>query len=291
MRDYWHICTRGLEREVIFKSREDFVYGMNGVAVFSLMYDLRILAFCLMDNHVHFVVKGSRDACLRFIRYYKRRLSALADMTVADECLKEIGDEEYLRRVIAYVLRNPMSAGLDVLPLTYRWGSGALYFNSMYISQEMIPVQAVGKQMLRKILSSRVVLPETYRLTREMYVDPSCYVCYKEVEKLYRYPARMMFYLSRNEDMEMELESGLLGRQRYGDKELRGAVERMCREMFRSDSPEGLCVEDRYRLAARLRKKYGLSISQLARLTMSDRNILASVLLKRHPDPLRESKP
>lgn len=288
MRDYWHICTRGLEKEVIFKSEKDFVYGMNGVAVLALMYGLKILAFCLMDNHLHFVVKGGRDECLRFIKYYKRRLSSLADMTMADECLKDICDEEYLRRVIAYVLRNPMSAGLNVLPVTYRWSSGALYFNSMYSSLEMKSVSDISRRMLRKILASRVVLPETYRLTREMYVDPACYVCYKEVETLFRYPARMMFYLSRNEDMDMELESGLLVRQRYGDKELHGAVERMCREMFRSDSPDSLCVEDRYRLAAGLRKKYGLSISQLARLTMTDRKILASVLLKHPPKPLPE---
>lgn len=277
-----------MEKEAIFKSEKDFVYGMNGVAVLALMYGLKILAFCLMDNHLHFVVKGGRDECLRFIKYYKRRLSSLADMTMADECLKEIYDEEYLRRVIAYVLRNPMSAGLNVLPVTYRWSSGALYFNSMYSSLEMKFVSDISRRMLRKILASRVVLPETYRLTREMYVDPACYVCYKEVETLFRYPARMMFYLSRNEDMDMELESGLLVRQRYGDKELHGAVERMCREMFRSDSPDSLCVEDRYRLAAGLRKKYGLSISQLARLTMTDRKILASVLLKHPPKPLPE---
>lgn len=280
-----------MEKEVIFKSEKDFVYGMNGVAVLALMYGLKILAFCLMDNHLHFVVKGGRDECLRFIKYYKRRLSSLADMTMADECLKEICDEEYLRRVIAYVLRNPMSAGLNVLPVTYRWSSGALYFNSMYSSLEMKSVSDISRRMLRKILASRVVLPETYRLTREMYVDPACYVCYKEVETLFRYPARMMFYLSRNEDMDMELESGLLVRQRYGDKELHGAVERMCREMFRSDSPDSLCVEDRYRLAAGLRKKYGLSISQLARLTMTDRKILASVLLKHPPKPLPECNP
>lgn len=280
-----------MEKEVIFKSEKDFVYGMNGVAVLALMYGLKILAFCLMDNHLHFVVKGGRDECLRFIKYYKRRLSSLADMTMADECLKEICDEEYLRRVIAYVLRNPMSAGLNVLPVTYRWSSGALYFNSMYSSLEMKSVSDISRRMLRKILASRVVLPETYRLTREMYVDPACYVCYKEVETLFRYPARMMFYLSRNEDMDMELESGLLVRQRYGDKELHGAVERMCREMFRSDSPDSLCVEDRYRLAAGLRKKYGLSISQLARLTMTDRKILASVLLKHPPKPFPECNP
>lgn len=280
-----------MEKEVIFKSEKDFVYGMNGVAVLALMYGLKILAFCLMDNHLHFVVKGGRDECLRFIKYYKRRLSSLADMTMADECLKEICDEEYLRRVIAYVLRNPMSAGLNVLPVTYRWSSGALYFNSMYSSLEMKSVSDISRRMLRKILASRVVLPETYRLTREMYVDPACYVCYKEVETLFRYPARMMFYLSRNEDMDMELESGLLVRQRYGDKELHGAVERMCREMFRSDSPNSLCVEDRYRLAAGLRKKYGLSISQLARLTMTDRKILASVLLRHPPKPLPECNP
>ena len=67
----------------------------------------------------------------------------------------------------------------------------------------------------------------------------------------------MMFYMSRNEDMEMELASGILDRHRYGDKELRGVVIQMCREMFQSDSPESLCVEDRYRLADALRRNMG----------------------------------
>ena len=52
-KSYWHICTDGLAREIIFKDVKDYIFGMNGVPALSLSYDITVLAFCLMSNHVH----------------------------------------------------------------------------------------------------------------------------------------------------------------------------------------------------------------------------------------------
>ena len=31
MKGYWHVCTDGLEKGLIFKDKDDFIFGMNGV--------------------------------------------------------------------------------------------------------------------------------------------------------------------------------------------------------------------------------------------------------------------
>lgn len=121
---YWHICTDGLSREIIFKSEDDFIFGMNGVPVYSFHFDVRIMAFCLMSNHVHFITYGSGTGCKGFIRGYRKRLSCLTDMHAASVSIKLIDDTDYLMKAIGYVLRNPVGAGEKVLPTTYRWGSG-----------------------------------------------------------------------------------------------------------------------------------------------------------------------
>ena len=58
MKGYYHVSSHGLERNDIFKSREDFIQGMNDVAICVLGYDVLILCFCLMSNHFHFCSTG-----------------------------------------------------------------------------------------------------------------------------------------------------------------------------------------------------------------------------------------
>ena len=58
---YFHVYTKGLEDRLIFRDREDFIAGMNLVAVVCFSVEVRLLAFVLMSNHVHFVVRGSRE--------------------------------------------------------------------------------------------------------------------------------------------------------------------------------------------------------------------------------------
>lgn len=93
MKEYWHVCTDGLEKGLIFKDKDDFIFGMNGVPVCALRHDVYVLAFCLMDNHVHFILAGDEFSCRNFILSYKRRLFSLADLDGVDVCMKKIEDK------------------------------------------------------------------------------------------------------------------------------------------------------------------------------------------------------
>ena len=277
----WHICTEGLEDDLIFKSAGDFVYGMNGVPVCALTSGVSILCFCLMDNHVHFIVNGTEADGERFIRQYLRRLSRLVRIPVEKASMKLIDDDEYLRQAVGYVLRNPVKA-YNVMPADYPWGSGALYFDDCVIAarhSDYDTVSAIGVVKMRKLLGSRVRLPDDYKVSPEGMVCPECYVYISAVEELYsNRPARMMYYLSVNKDMEMELSGDMLHKAKYRDADLLGTVSDICRESFSKNGPADLRLEDRYRLADILRRRYGLGIKQLARLTVTKPALLKIVL-------------
>ena len=164
---------------MIFRSREDFVYGMNGVPVCALMCGVDVLSFTLMTNHVHFVVTGREDSCLGFMRNYRRRLSRLADMGGNSAVgMKEIPDKETFMRTVAYVLRNSLSSDPEVLPLFYKWGSGSCYFrkDSLLLPVEYRRVSDFGYREIRKMLHSNLALPDDYRLTPEGTICPANYV-------------------------------------------------------------------------------------------------------------------
>lgn len=277
MENFYHICTQGLPRADIFYSEEDYIFGMNGIPLFAHIFDVRILAFCLMSNHVHFVVNGKENNCKAFIMNYKRRLSFIADVSSADVCMKAVLTEDYLKRVIAYVLRNPVDAELPGLPYYYKWSSAKAYFNPERHMQGR-RFSTLTAREARKILHSHHSLPEDYIIDHSGLIDPKNYVDYKAVEDLFNYIGSFMFYLSRNEKMEMELTSEKLRKSKYTDKELRASVQELCESLFRVHSPDDLSIENRYTLAIRLRKRYGLGPKQLGRLTGADPERLKEVL-------------
>lgn len=96
---------------------------------------IRLPAFCLMDNNVHFVLEGCRAGCNQFIINYKRTL-----LSFLKKCRKRVIPEttvpgtvgiegtDRLLTVIAYVLRNPVAADINYLPQDYKWGSASTYF-------------------------------------------------------------------------------------------------------------------------------------------------------------------
>ena len=52
---HWLITTKHLEDRLLFRDLEDFIVGMNYMAVLSYKFGVIILAFILMSNHIHCV--------------------------------------------------------------------------------------------------------------------------------------------------------------------------------------------------------------------------------------------
>ena len=114
--------------------------------------------------------------------------------------------EAYLMRVIGYVLRNPLPAGLKVLPIFYEWSSASLYFSG---GNPSIPGDRLYSTLTfkeqRKLIKSHAEIPGHFCVSSDGLIRPACYVDYEAVENLFGAPGRLLYRLSRNDDAELEL--------------------------------------------------------------------------------------
>ena len=213
---YYHICSDGNFSSVLFRNTTDFKAAMNRIAVCAYKTPgIKILAFVLMDNHVHFVVSCmSESACRKFIAeffrltgkynwdYYRQKATVRG---IPVKVIRET-DEDSLKTVIAYVLKNPTKARLGMF-FNYPWGTGALYFGgSKEYEQSLVrlgdvSVEEAGLYTVRRQCRTLFHLPADWIL-RDGVILPDNYVDVQAVEKLYGTPRSYMYFLSLNKDTD-----------------------------------------------------------------------------------------
>ena len=272
----FHICTDGLAKSIMFRDEKDFICGMNDIPICMTGCNITLYCFCLMGNHVHFVLKGVEKDCICFIRKYKRLRTLRLQKKYGDYMplhdagisLNNINDDEYLKNAIAYVMRNPLAAGLKTMPGEYPWSSAHLYFASKSMSEESSPVKSFTLKNLRRILNSRIILPPEYKIRNEETVLPESYVDYKSVNSLFGSPKRLLYYLSSCNDTAMEVDSTqLITRMTYHDYELIPELRRICIEKFGKQEFEAVSLKDKILAAKELKKRFGANPKQISRLT------------------------
>ncbi len=141
---YWHVYTSGKETPVLFATKEDLSFVMNVIAQAALEFrptysrngfqtgGVVIIAFEVMNNHLHFILSGSQEDILAFIAFIKRRLSrTIRDARCLEANMKSIDNLVSLRNNIVYVNRNGYVADPNYTPFNYPWGTGRFYFNDI----------------------------------------------------------------------------------------------------------------------------------------------------------------
>ena len=144
--DYYHVMMRGNNRENIFKDKNQkifFIELLKG-SVEDKLVD--IAGYCIMDNHVHIIIKSELSNLSKFIKSintkYAMRFNKQKDRVghVFQGRYKSeiISDEIYLLQVIRYVHNNPVIARIVKSPDDYRWSSYREYIKvGTIISKEV----------------------------------------------------------------------------------------------------------------------------------------------------------
>ena len=136
IKNCWHFYTDGNAVDTLFHDKDDFIDAMNRVFIVCEKHKAIILAFCLMDTHVHFVLHGEYDDCNKFmhdyiyhtsIRISKRHneRNKLSRISISHQV---IDNDLYLKSVICYTIKNAPVGGLGYTAHDYPWSSGGLYF-------------------------------------------------------------------------------------------------------------------------------------------------------------------
>lgn len=135
---YYHIMNRGVAREAIFKSENDKRIYCNLVRKVFLNYQTKLLAYCIMGNHFHFVIKGDpmvfskalHRVNLSYAMAYNSRRDRVGHVFQNRFKSEIIKSKEHLLAAIRYVHNNPVKAGMINDPKEYPWSSCGEYLGA-----------------------------------------------------------------------------------------------------------------------------------------------------------------
>lgn len=133
---FHHGTNRGYEGRPIFQAGADKEVFLALLERIQALTRVRILAYCVMDSHYHLVLQNTSGRMPDFFKQLNGRYAAHYRKTHGGRGYvfqdryhtMLIQEDAYLLSVIAYVLRNPLKAGLASSFAEYPWSSGALYF-------------------------------------------------------------------------------------------------------------------------------------------------------------------
>ena len=282
--EYYHTYTKGQQHDLLFYSEEDFIYGMNLIPKCLKDIELKILAFCLMDNHLHFIMKATREECNRFIVNYKKNLSTFLSRSgrkinaSIQAGISRIDSPEYLMTSIAYVLRNPMVAGKNYLPQDYPWSSASLYFRNRERT-ESEGFQAIGSLTYREkrtVFKAESHFPEEWRIDNKGMILPVFYTEVAEVENIFSSVKRFIYHLSAGKEAEVNRSVGQA--IRLCDSDLRKEAAKICLDKFGSNSTNQLDFKQRLLICKFLRKEFGASFKQLGRIMNIDPEYIKNLI-------------
>lgn len=125
----YHVYSRVGRGETAFACPDEAAHWVRTVREVSQLHELKVLAWCLMSNHYHLVLRSGVDPIwrpmakiqLRCSRFHNRRLGVRGRTWESRYKAKIVVDNRYFDQVVAYVHLNPVAAGLVADPADYRW--------------------------------------------------------------------------------------------------------------------------------------------------------------------------
>ncbi|MEN9348962.1 MAG: hypothetical protein RLZZ77_2473 [Bacteroidota bacterium] len=152
---YYHVYNRAVGSEICFRDRRNFLFFLRRVQEY-LYPVMDVIAYCLIPNHFHLLVRIKEEKILREFYEKKKGLTLAPEMTVnwhkvAMTQLKnmlssfakavnkdrqrkgalfcdytkriEVVDHEYLENLIHYIHYNPVNHGFVNDPMDWEWSS------------------------------------------------------------------------------------------------------------------------------------------------------------------------
>jgi REP element-mobilizing transposase RayT len=123
--------NRGINGERVFKSSENKKYFLDLVLDKSKILKIRILAYCVLDNHFHLIIQNCSGKMSEFLKrinsqygyYYRQKVGGFGYVFQARYKSTLIQKGEYLRMSLLYLFLNPVRAGIESDPFKYDWSS------------------------------------------------------------------------------------------------------------------------------------------------------------------------
>ncbi len=171
---YYHIITRGIDRRKLFRYRQDYEVFLGITKKYLIKFNVSLLHYCLMSNHIHFLMKADEakmlPKCMQgilqvYASYFRKKYCCVGFVFQNRYKSHMITNDSYLLECARYIERNPLRAKITESLSNYPWSSFFYYaegkgdgiinlINPIYISLSNTK-QGCKQQYLAYILQER----------------------------------------------------------------------------------------------------------------------------------------
>lgn len=130
---YFHVMTQGIEKRYIFNEDKYKLKYIELLNKHSTEYEINIIAYCIMDNHVHLLLETNKIEDMskfmhkinfKYAQYYNYMENGRIGYVFRNRFTSEpICDEKYLYNCIRYIYNNPVKAGIVKYPYQYKYSN------------------------------------------------------------------------------------------------------------------------------------------------------------------------
>ncbi|MDQ0252834.1 REP element-mobilizing transposase RayT [Evansella vedderi] len=127
----YHIMLRGINRQTIFEDDEDKNKFIEALAKYKKISGFELYGYCLMDNHVHLLVKERQEplstALKRisssYVYWYNRKNNRCGHLFQERFKSENVESDAYFITALRYIHQNPLKAGLVNSVWDSKWTS------------------------------------------------------------------------------------------------------------------------------------------------------------------------
>lgn len=128
---FYHVFNRGINKQPIFLSKEDYQYFLKKLIELKNKYDHSIYAFCLIPNHFHISIHTRKIPISKIMASLTTSYSMYFNRTythygpVFQNRFKSIliENDAYFLKLSQYIYLNPVKGGLVNDPVVYPYSS------------------------------------------------------------------------------------------------------------------------------------------------------------------------
>lgn len=163
----YHVMLRGINKQVIFECDSDKYHFMKVLQECKEVSGFKLHAFCLMNNHIHLLIEPAEESLevifkrigSRYAVWYNRKYQRVGHLFQDRFRSENVETDQYYMTVLRYIIQNPMKAGMESRPGSYRWSS--------YFAYEKGKGTVTDTQFAEKLFGSREALVEFVRQTND----------------------------------------------------------------------------------------------------------------------------
>lgn len=122
---YYHLYNRGAHRQSIFRQESDYLSVLARTKEVARLYQIAVIAYCLMPNHYHFLVRQegphragqlAQSVFNGYSKSFNLRYAHAGTLFEGPYQVRLVETDRHLRHLCRYIHANPVKDGIALAP-------------------------------------------------------------------------------------------------------------------------------------------------------------------------------